>query len=164
MKKIILIIFCIFIFTLHYYEFEEIKELEKSNITTIENENPNIYFSIQIDKIKLNQEIFSYQEKTVDTGIVYLKETDFENNFYILAAHSGNSKISFFKKLYKLKEKDLVILNINGKKEKYEVESIEYVPKIGTIKIKKEENTLYLTTCDRFNQKQQLVVKCVKSV
>ena len=148
MKKIILCVISMIFSCTSYF-----------NVNNNDIKNTNY---IIIDKVFLNQEIKSYNESNVDHDIIYLKETNFNNNFYILAAHSGNSKIAYFKNLYKLKKNDKVILNINNKKMVFKVNKIYYQEKTGKIHLKKNiNNTLILTTCDRFNQKRQLIIECI---
>ena len=88
-----------------------------------------------------------------------------KNNFYILAAHSGNSKIAYFTNIYKLKKGDELNLVFNNKNIDFIVEEIYYVEKTGKIILPVNlKDTLYLTTCDKFNDKYQLIVKSVKKV
>lgn len=153
MKKIILLLCFSFLCTLHFYKIEKI------------NTNENTINYIQIEKINLMQEIKSYQESTVDKNIIFLKESNFDAHFYILAAHSGNSKIAFFKKLYTLQKEDKILLSINNEMQEFFVDSISYVEKTGKIILPfPTQDTLYLTTCDRFHKDRQLVIKCVKKV
>jgi LPXTG-site transpeptidase (sortase) family protein len=152
MKKIILIIIVFILTFTNYYKVYKTDNIDNINL-------------ISIDKINLEQNVFSYKESNVNKNIIYLKESNLENNFYILAAHSGNSKIAYFKNLYKLEKNDIVNLVINNKKLNFIVEDIYYVKKNGNIAVPKNlKNVLYLTTCDRFNNKRQLVIKCVNKV
>jgi LPXTG-site transpeptidase (sortase) family protein len=81
-------------------------------------------------------------------------------NTLFLAAHSGNSVISYFKKLDKLVIDDEVIIHYQNKKYYYQVSDIYEVEKTGFIDINKNihENILVLTTCSKDDTKQ-LVVK-----
>ena len=92
MKKIIFVIL-ILTFT-NYYEVNNFIE-----INCEENK-------IIIKSINLKKNFKSYVNSNVNEGIIFLKESDFANDFYILAAHSGTSKIAYFKKLYKLHKND----------------------------------------------------------
>ena len=152
MKKILLIIISIILSFTNYYE-ENIQDNKSSSN------------SIYIEKINLDQNFFSYKDSNVDNGIIYLKESDFNRNFYILAAHSGNASISYFKNIHRLKKGDLIILNISNKKIKFIVSEKYYVKKNGKIILKKNlSNTLYLTTCDKYNNSRQLIIKSVNKV
>lgn len=148
MKKIIFVIL-ILTFT-NYYEVNNFKE-----INCEENK-------IIIKSINLKQNFKSYVNSNVNEGIIFLKESDFANDFYILAAHSGTSKIAYFKNLYKLHKNDEIILIVNNKLKKFYVNEIKYVNKTGRIILPVDnKNILYLTTCDKFDKTKQIVIKCV---
>lgn len=150
MKKLIIILLI-----LNFINYYEIKV----------NHNENLSNQIIIDKINLSQEIYSYKESNVDENIIYLKESVLENNFYILAAHSGNSSISYFKNLDKLQIGDEINLIFNNKNMNFIIEEIYYVKKTGKIILPVGlKNTLYLTTCDKYNNERQLIIKSVKKM
>ena len=135
------------------------------SITNYSNEKIINTNYILINKINLKQEFLSYKESSIDSGIIYLKESDFNNDFYILAAHSGNSNISYFKNIHKLDNGDEIILNINSKNVPFIVSEKYYVKKTGKIVLEKNiKNTLYLTTCDKYNKERQLIIKSVKKM
>ena len=151
-KKIIILISGIILSFSNYYK-ENIKD------------NTNVINNIYIEKINLKENFLSYEESNVDNGIIYLKESDFNRNFYILAAHSGNSSISYFKNIHRLEKGDVIILNIGNKKNKFIVTEKYYVEKNGKIILKKNlSNTLYLTTCDKYNNNRQLIIKSVNNM
>ena len=154
MKKIILIIICSIMCFINYYR------IEVNNIC-IKTVYPD---EIIIPKIDLDQNFFAYYETNIDNGIIYLKESDFNTDFYILAAHSGNADISYFKNINKLEKGDKIYLNARGKKLIFDVDKKYYVRKNGIINLNKDNNLLYLTTCDKHNNNRQLVIKCVKKV
>ena len=148
MKKIFFLIITFIILCTNYY-----------------NEKVDVMNNIIIKKINLNQNFYSYKESSVDEGIIYLKESDFNNNFYILAAHSGNSHISYFKNIHKLNINDEIILKTNNTINTFIIKEKYYVKKNGKIIVKKNlKDTLYLTTCDKYNKNRQLVIKSVKKV
>ena len=153
MKKIIYIFILAFININFIYFYKTDKIIDN----VIKDDN-----SIIIPAINLYTNFYSYKEKTVDEGIIYLKESNLKNNFIILAAHSGNSSISYFKSLYKLNYGDLIIVNNNS----YIVNEIKYIKKNGKILLPKKENkhVLYLTTCDKFNKNRQLIIKCIEKL
>ncbi|MBE6161389.1 MAG: sortase [Firmicutes bacterium] len=158
MKKIIFLIEVLLVLTFtNYYEIT----LKKSSF-----EETFYHDKIVISKINLDKNFYSYNETNVDNNIILLKESNINNYFLILAAHSGSSSISYFKNIYKLNKNDLVEIYLNKEKVEYVVKEIIYIKKNGKIKISKKENNnvLYLTTCDKFNLKRQLLIKCVKKV
>lgn len=151
MKKVIIILL-VLTFT-NYYKRNELNEV-------LWQEN-----KIIIEKINLEQNFKSYENSSVDEGIIFLKESNFDNDFYILAAHSGNSKISYFKSLYKLGLNDKVMLVVSNKVKEFTVKEIKYVNKTGRIILPVgSTNTLYLTTCDKFDKNKQIIIKCVNKV
>ena len=152
MRKIIIIVVLFLLNFTNYYKVNIIMDNYKEDF-------------ILIDKINLQQNIASYKNSTVDENIIFLKESNFDKDFYILAAHSGNSKTAYFKNIYKLNKNDDILLFINGKNLKFKVEKIYYVKKTGNIILPVDsEDTLYLTTCDKSNKRQQLIIKCVKTM
>ena len=82
------------------------------------------------------------------------------NGTLALAGHSGNSRIAYFHKLYKLKENDQVYIYYQNEKYIYQVSKIERQDKDGTISFTKTKDTteLILTTCDQQNKGKQIVV------
>ena len=152
MKKMILFIVSVAMIFINYYEIK------------VENMDIKLFHpdEIIIPKINLDQNFYSYKERSVDSGIIYLKESDFTKDFYILAAHSGSADISYFKNINKLEKGDEIELNVSNKTLKYYVEDKYYTKKNGSINVKNEDNILYLTTCDKYNNKRQLIIKCVK--
>ena len=157
MKKFIILIILVVEIFINYYKF---------NIPVNDNTIINYHNQIIIDSINLKQNIFDYRSSNVDENIIILKESDIDNNFIILASHSGNSIISYFKKIDKLNSNDKVMIIINNKKVEYKVLKKEYQSKNGFIRINKNNtsNYLYLTTCDKLNNNRQLVVICVNNM
>lgn len=84
---------------------------------------------------------------------------DVKNGNLILAAHRGNSSVSFFNDLYKLDRRDKAIVTYNGKKYTYELVTSYEESKDGVLTIKRnaDASTLTLITCTRKNKKTQTV-------
>lgn len=118
---------------------------------------------LEIPKIKLKKGLYDIENKmnTVEKGIYISPVSTFPNNkesHLILASHSGNSSISYFKNLNKLQQNDEVILYYLNKKYIYKVTKQEEIKKTGTYSYKEEkENTLILITCIK-NSNRQLVI------
>ena len=98
----------------------------------------------------------------VDKGIYTLPVSnypDIENGNLVLAAHSGNASISYFKNLWKLSLDDTANVSYNGKTYSYKIVDIYYVEKTGTVQIKRntKKTTMTLITCTKNNDKLQTV-------
>ena len=84
---------------------------------------------------------------------------DVKKGNLILAAHRGNSSVSFFDKLYKLDIGDTASVTYNDKVYTYKLVNTYLEEKDGTIAIYRDEtkNTLTLITCTRNDKKTQTV-------
>ena len=84
---------------------------------------------------------------------------DVKNGNLILAAHRGNSSVSFFDKLYKLVDGAYAYVNYQGKVYKYQLKNRYYENKDGILTIKRnaEASTLTLITCTRNDKTTQTV-------
>ena len=100
----------------------------------------------------------------VNRNIQILKESNYpdkEKGNVMLAGHSGNGRVSYFRKLDKLSQDDEVSIFYNGSEYKYKVVNQYDIEKNGTANIVRnaEKNTLTLITC-RHNTNKQIVVIC----
>ena len=79
---------------------------------------------------------------------------------FILASHSGTSKVSYFRKLDKAKIGDKVNIYYQNIKYVYKIKNKYLLNKDGNIEIyrNKDVTTLTLTTCDTKSDTKQLVV------
>ena len=79
------------------------------------------------------------------------KMPDQDKGNLILAAHRGNSSVSFFDKLYKLKDNARAYITYQGKVYEYELRNSYLEPKDGELTIRRNPNvnTLTLITCTR---------------
>lgn len=135
---------------------------QKKNVTT-----DNEYIGIlKIPKIGLEKGLVSKNSyyNNVNRNIFILNESDMpdkKNGNVILAGHSGNSRISFFKNLYKLGINDYVSIFYNGNEYKYKVVNLYEIEKNGKANIVRnvEKNTLTLITCKQ-NTNKQIVYIC----
>ena len=156
-----------------YYETtnEEVKvetTENKDNATKEEDKNNkeviNYVGILRIPKINLKRGLVDRKSKYNDIKyniMIHDKSTDpdvYGGNF-ILLAHSGNSNISFFKNLDKLKLNDAVYLDYNGKTYEYKLINIYDIEKTGKAIIKKntKNSTITLITC-RSNTNRQIVL------
>ena len=98
----------------------------------------------------------------VDKGVYTLPVSnypDVENGNLVLAAHSGNASISYFKNLWKLAVGDSANVSYNGKTYSYKIVDIYYVEKTGTVQIRRntKKTTLTLITCTKDSDTLQTV-------
>ena len=143
---------------------EEVVEQEEKKETT----TPTINYIavIKIPKIGLEKGLArkgSYWNN-VNRNIEILSESDMpdvENGNVILAGHSGNSGVSYFRKLNKLQNDDTVSIVYNGKEYKYKMVNSYEIEKNGYAHIVRnaEKSTLTLITC-KHNTNKQIVVIC----
>lgn len=140
-----------------------------NSTTTIKEEKETVTYNyiavLDIPKIDLKRGLFPINDKNnnVDKNVEILQNSDMPNvtnGTLALAGHSGNSRIAYFHKLYKLKENDQVYIYYQNIKYIYQVSKIERQDKDGTISFTKTKDTteLILTTCDQQNKGKQIVV------
>lgn len=135
------------------------------NENTINNEEINNYLGvISIPKINLEQGFYDIDNplNSVDKNIELISNSnmpDVENGTLILAAHSGNDRVSYFNKLYKLNIDDEIEIIYNKSKYLYKLIDIYEVEKTGSITLHNINNitSLVLVTCSNFNDNLQVV-------
>lgn len=141
------------------YLISDIKEI--TNIAPKEEYNGYLC----IPKIKLKKgfyDIHSIHNK-VSEGLEVINPSQMPNvkkGNLIIASHSGNSPISYFRDLDKLDLEDK--LNIEYKHElyKYAIKRIYKVEKNGSVEIIRDKNKSCLTliTCDKNDKTKQIVI------
>ena len=136
---------------------------EKKEETKIE---INYIAVIKIPKIGLEKGLASKGSyyNNVNRNIQILTESDMpdkEKGNVILAGHSGNSSVSYFRKLNKLENNDEVIISYNGRDYVYRMVNSYEIEKNGYAHILRnaEKTTLTLITC-KHNTNKQLIVIC----
>lgn len=161
---------------------EEFLQLDKEEVETIkinidedtslvEEETPkedtsNYIGVLEIPKINLKRGFFSIDSKdnNVNKNIQVIKESDMPdvvNGNLIIASHSGNSYVSFFKDLYKLSNNDTAYIYYNGIKYTYIFTGKYDVEKTGEVAIHRDntKSTLTLITCSKNdNTKQEVYI------
>ena len=144
-------------------EIEEEKPVHKEKIDYIA--------VLEIPKIKLKRGIVDKNSSynNVNRNIYTLKETtmpDEEDNSHImLASHSGNSYISYFKNLNKLNLNDEVYFFYKNNKYVYKVIKKYEVEKTGTVKLsKKNSSDITLITCVSGTNNQIVLVANLESI
>lgn len=134
------------------------------NFTKISYED-EINFVLDIPSISLNESVYNYSSKynDVDKGLYLATDVNLQEKFpIIIASHSGNSKISYFKNLYKLKENDVVKIHKDNYIYVYKIKESYSIFKNGSFKYKDESDVLYLITCSKKDKSKQIVYKAYK--
>ncbi len=147
-------------------EEEIVEEVVEENKTETTTPTINYIAVIKIPKIGLEKGLAEKNSywNNVNRNIQILEESDMpdvEKGNVILAGHSGNSSISYFKKLHKLQNDDIVIIVYNNKEYKYKMVNSYEIEKNGYAHIVRnaEKNTLTLITC-KSNSNKQIVIIC----
>lgn len=140
-------------------DFFKVKKENKNHIKENPLINDRFIGIIEIPSIKLKNGFVNPLSvyNNIDENITILKPVmmpDEKNSIFVLAAHSGNSNNSYFKDLYKLKEKDSIYIYYKNKKYEYKVIKYYEEVKDGNITIKDNSSTkkLVLTTCKSFDK------------
>lgn len=152
---------CFLIFNQTEEEKINTKIKVKDNIPVVDKE---VIGSIEIDKINLKKPLYKIESEknNVEKNVTILKESilpDQEESILFIAAHSGDSKISFFDDLDKLEKNDKVEITYQNQKYTYQISSIWEEEKNGHIHVNKEsKKQLILTTCSPKHKDKQLVM------
>lgn len=179
--SLLMLIFALSLFCsyhIYYYCINELnnKKVDKYIEEIVVNNNPQVivektletkedYLGIlEIPKLNLKQGFYNIDSKNndVNKSVMLLKNSvmpDNVNSTIILAAHSGNSYVGYFKNLDKLNIEDKINIYYQKNKYQYTVTNIYELDKNGHILVDKNihENILVLTTCSK-NEEKQLVV------
>ena len=139
-------------------------ENDDQNKTIEKNYVPNYIGFLEIPKIHLKQGFLSKDNfyNKVDYNIEVLKVSNFPdviNGNLVLAAHSGNSSISYFHNLYKLDIDDIAKVYYQGKVYSYTIVNIYKEIKDGSVAIIRNPNktTLTLITCSKNDKEHQTI-------
>ncbi len=128
-------------------------------------EDESIYIGyLSIPDINLKKGFTKKESKynTISKNIQILSASDYpdkENGNVIFAAHSGNSSVSYFNKLYLLNIDALVYVTYNNVTYTYKITDIYTVKKSGEIEIKstKNKSNITLITCTKNDNTTQTV-------
>ena len=120
---------------------------------------------LEIKKINLKQGFLSKNSRynNVNYNIQLLGPSNYpdkELGNVIIAGHSGNSYLGFFKNLYKLKLGDEAKITYKGYVYNYKIVNIYNVKKTGTVKVIRDykKSCLTLITCTHNNAKKEQTV------
>lgn len=127
-------------------------------------QNYNYIGVLEIPKINIKRGFLNINDKgnNVNKNLQVIKGSDMpdvKNGNLIIAAHSGNSYISYFKNLYKLSNDDIAYVYFNNIKYTYKVAGKYDVEKTGKVVIHRDnkKNTLTLITCSQTDKTKQIV-------
>ena len=144
---------------------EEIEQEEVVEEIPVQKKQDNYIGILEIPKIKLKRGLVDKNSSSnnVNKNIYTVKETTYPderiNSHIILAAHSGNSYVSFFNNLKKLDMKDQVYLYYKGTKYIYEISSRYEIKKTGKAELKLTNTSdITLITCISGTDKQVVYV------
>ena len=128
-------------------------------------EQINYIAVLKIPKIKLVRGLVDRNSylNNIKYNVEILKDSsmpDIVNGNVILAAQSGNARISNFTNLDKIKLGDDISIEYKSKTYKYKVVDIYLIDKTGTAEIirNKDKSTLTLITCKHNTNKQIIVI------
>ena len=146
-------------------ENKNIENSEETSYRFDENKDSSIYIGyLSIPEINLKKGFTKKESKynTISRNIEILSASDYpdkENGNVIFAAHSGNSSVSYFNKLYLLDKGALIYVTYNNIKYTYKITDIYTVKKSGSIEIKSNKNksNITLITCTRDDNDTQTV-------
>ena len=146
-------------------ENKDIENSEKTSYRFDDNKDNSIYIGyLSIPEINLKKGFTKKESKynTISRNVEILSAADYpdkENGNVIFAAHSGNSSVSYFNKLYLIDKGALVYVTYNDIKYTYKVTDIYTVKKSGSIEIKSNKNksNITLITCTRNDNETQTV-------
>lgn len=140
---------------------EEINEEIKEEIKIIPQNTEDFIAVLEIPKISLEKGIYAKESprNNVNRNIEILKESDMpdkNNGNFILAGHSGSSKISYFKNLHKLDKDDIAYVYYNGARYGYKLINSYEIEKTGEASIIRngQTTTMTLITCKSNSNKQ----------
>lgn len=126
--------------------------------------NNNYIGVLEIPKINIKRGFLNINDKgnNVNKNLQVIKGSDMpdvKNGNLIIAAHSGNSYISYFKNLHKLSNDDVAYVYFNNIKYTYKVAGKYDAEKNGKVTIHRDnkKNTLTLITCSQTDKTKQIV-------
>ena len=149
------------------------QNIEEPEQPYVPDPNPNGYLGIlTIDKINLEQGFYdkNYKYNNVSKNLTFLAPSNYpdeKNGNVILVAHSGNTRIAYFKNLYQLKVGDKAKIEYKGHLYTYKIDNIYNETKDGDVTIYRDttKQTLTMITCTKNdNTKQTIYIAYLESV
>ncbi len=149
------------------------QNIEKKEEEYIPTPNPNGYLGIlTIDKINLQQGFYdkNNEHNNVSENLTFLEPSNYpdeKNGNVILVAHSGVTRIAYFRNLYKLKVGDTAKVEYNGHLYTYKIDDIYTETKDGNVIVYRDKNrkNLKMITCTKNDDtKQTIYIAYLESV
>lgn len=137
---------------------------ENNNITYKSNNKSGYYAILEIPSISLKRGLVDKNSKAnnVNRNIKTLKSSDtpdIVDGNVLLASHSGNSHVAYFKNLYKVNKGDIINIYYNGYKYEYKITDKYNQDKTGVITyVYKNTSMVVLTTCNQQEKGKQIIV------
>lgn len=119
---------------------------------------------LEVPEVNIKRGFVSLDSKynSVGYNVMLIKESqmpDEKNGNLILAAHRGNSPVSFFEKLYTISDSAIAKVTYKNRVYTYRLKNRYYENKDGNLTIKRnaDANILTLITCTKNDKKTQTV-------
>lgn len=145
-------------------EIEETINEETETSNTQNNNNIAYTAVLEIPKINLKRGVVDSTKnfKSINYAISVDKNSNYPNEKgnFILYAHSGNSYVSYFRKLNQVDINDEVYVYYNGVKYHYVIENKYDIEKTGKAKVINLKDNRYITliTCNQDRKGYQTIV------
>jgi len=130
----------------------------------VSNKSMDMGIKLVIPSIQFEKSLYDIDSElnNVDYNVEVLKESSYEDKLFYIAGHSGNGDNCYFNKIRYLDVGEYIYIFVNDERLIYRVEDIYYIFKDGYMEIfDGEVNSIYLITCDIYNNSRQLVIKGV---
>lgn len=139
-------------------------EILDDKIVTVDEKET--FLVLEIPSIKFIRNIYNFDSKynNVKYNVEILDASDTPdvlNGNVILASHNGNSKVSFFNKLYKLEIGDEICIYYDGIKYTYKLSKVYDIEKDGIAEVYRDKNqsSITLITCKKnVKDKQEVYI------
>ena len=120
---------------------------------------------LEIPLIKLKKGLYKKDsvKNNINQNIEILKKSSMPNILngnFILASHSGNTNVAYFKNIYKLNSDDEISVYYEKKQYKYKIVNKYEVLKTGKVHLIRNanKNTITLITCKKNSDKQIIII------
>lgn len=145
--------------------FEDISNSKEKKSSKLKDENIINYIAVlEIPKIDIKRGLVNpnSSQNNVSQNIEILEPVEMpnkKNGTFILASHSGSSRVAFFDRLNELQKGDSVFIYYKNIKYHYIIDTYYEENKTGKITINKtkNKNAIVLTSCKKGTTKKQLI-------